>query len=373
MTTQGYRMCTRCIMDNACDPDIEFDASGVCNHCARYDRLAKSVMRSGDDAGLQALLEKIKRGGRGKRYDCVLGLSGGVDSTYTLYLAKKFGLRPLAAHYDNGWNYEVSVRNIKHVCEKLGVDLHTHVADWEEFKDLQLAFIKASVVDIEVITDHAILGVLFRTASQEGVKYILSGSNVATEGGVIVPSWLHDKNDLTHIKYIHKKFGTRKLRTFPGLGLWGIAYYWGLKGIRYTSLLNYVHYDKEEAKKTLMGELGFQDYGAKHHESTWTRFYQTYILPRKFGFDKRRAHFSSLINSGQMTRQQALEEIRKPPCSQELLNTDKALVLSKFGLTDEQFEEIMDAPVKKHTDYKVGRVWITLRAIHRWLREHRKR
>jgi len=372
MATHGYRICTRCIMDNISDPEIEFDADGVCNHCKRYDRQARNVIRTGDEAGLNKLLDKIKKGGRKKKYDCVLGMSGGVDSTYVAYLSKQFGLRPLAVHYDNGWNYEVSVRNIKHACEVLGIDLHTHVQDWEEFKDLQLAFIKASVVDIEMITDHAILGVLFRLASQEGVKYIVSGSNVVTEGGVIVRRICHDKNDLTHIKAIQKQFGTRKLRTFPGLGFWGILYYYGIKRIRYVSPLNYVPYDREEAKRTLMREIGFQDYGSKHHESSWTRFYQTYILPRKFNFDKRRAHFSTLINSGQMTREAALEEIRKPPCTEEMLNADKALVLSKFNLTEEEFEEIMDAPVKQHEDYKIGRVWVTLRSIHRWLRERGK-
>ena len=369
MTAQGYQICIRCIMDNASDPDIHFDANGVCNNCAAYDRSAGSYLRTdGQDKGeLNRVLEKIKKDGRGKRYDCVVGISGGIDSTYVVYMAKKLGLRPLAVHFDNGWNYEISVRNIKRVCEKLNVDLYTYVHDWDEFRDIQLAFLRASVVDIEMITDHAILGTLYRAASREGVRYIISGANVATEAGQSIASWVFDKKDLTHIKYLHRRFGTGKMRTFPGFGFWRAMYYWGIKRIRSVSLLNYLPYSKDEAMATLQTELGFEDYGGKHHESTWTRIYQTYILPRKFGFDKRRAHLSSLINSGQMTRKQALEEIKKPPCSEELLKADIDLVLSKFGLTEQEWDAIMKAPVKKHTDYKVGHAWRLVRRLYRLL------
>jgi len=358
-------------MDNASDGDIQFDANGVCNHCARYDRLMKSVVSAGDESKLNELVEAIKSSGRGKKYDSILGISGGTDSTYVAYLAKQLGLRPLAVSVDNGWDDPRAQSNVKNAVEKLGFDFCHYVLDAEEFKDLQLAFLKSPLAAIDMKTNHAILGVLFRKAGEHGVKYILSGSNVVTEGGVIVQATCHDKNDLTHIKAIHRKFGTRKLRTFPGLGLWGILYYYGIKRIKYVHLLDYVPYVKSQAQQILAREAGWQDYGGKHHESIWTRFYQTYILPRKFGFDKRRAHLSTLINSGQVTRAEALKEMEGPPCPPELLEQDKKTVLEKFGLTAEELEEIMNAPPKSHYEYKTGTAWILLRRLHRWLRERK--
>jgi N-acetyl sugar amidotransferase len=359
-------------MDTASDPDIDFDGNGVCNHCARYDRLAKNVVVADDETKLNELVDQIKKSARGKRHDSILGISGGVDSTYVAYLAKQLGLKPLVVSVDNGWDDEIAQMNVRNAVEKLRFDFHHYVLDWNEFKDMQLAFLRASVVDIEMLTDHAILGALFRMANRHRVKHILSGSNVATEGGMLIKSWEHDKNDWTHIKAVHKKFGTVKPRSFPNLGLWRIAYYYGLKRIKYTSLLNYVRYVKDEAKQTLIREIGFQDYGGKHHESVFTRFYQTYILPRKFGFDKRRAHLSTLICSGQIAREEALKEMEQPPCSQERLQKDKEQVLEKLGLSEAEFEDIMNAPVRKHEDFKIGRVWTTLRSIHRWIREHRR-
>jgi N-acetyl sugar amidotransferase len=348
-----YRMCSRCILDTADDPEIEFDDRGVCNHCLTYDRVAKERLVGGAERGhgLDGLLDKIKSDGERGDYDCVVGVSGGVDSTYVAYLAKQFGLRALVVHCDNGWNSELAVKNIENIVRRLDFDLFTYVINWEEFKDLQLSYLKASVVDIEAITDHAIVATLYKVASKNGIRHILSGENMATEG-VLPPHWVHNKNDLMNIKAIHRRFGVTRLKTFPTLGLLKKLYYQRAAGIRYVPILNYVDYVKEDAKRIISEELGWRDYGGKHYESIFTRFYQSYILPVKFGIDKRKSHLSTLICSGQMTREEALESVKAEPIDGDVLASDKEYVIKKFGLTAESFDSIMALAPRRHTDYR---------------------
>lgn len=365
-----YKQCSQCILDTNDDPEIFFDEKGICNHCHIYNDFLKNRIFLGEvgDDKLIALIKDIKESGRGKEYDCVLGISGGTDSTYVAWVAKQLGLRPLVVHLDNGWNSELSVKNIENVLNKLGFDLYTHVIDWEEFRDLQLSFLKASVVDIEMLTDHAIAAIIYKIAAKYNLKYILSGENISTEG-LLPASWVHNKNDLMNIKSIHNKFGKKKLKTFPQLGFAKLFWYEKIKHIKYIPILNFIDYNKVNAKQFLTESLSWRDYGGKHYESIWTRFYQSYILPRKFHIDKRKSHYSTLICSGQMTKEQALEEMKRPIIDEQLLKTDKEFVIKKFGLTDIEFENIMKLPVKKHTDYEsIMNVYKQVRPLYRVLK-----
>lgn len=346
-----YQVCTRCIMDTS-DPEITFDEAGVCNHCtdalARMNReLLGPVER---ERALNALVDKVKADGKGKEYDCIIGVSGGVDSTMVAYEVKRLGLRPLAVHFDNSWNSELAVDNVKRALDRLGIDLYTHVVDWEEFRDLQLCFLKASVANCEAPTDHAITALLFRMASKYRLRYILNGGNLATEA-ILPISWGHYNQDLKHLKALHRRFGQRPLRTMPTITVMDYLYYVFVRGTRTVPFLNYINYRKEDAKQLLTKELGWRDYGGKHYESVWTRFFQGYYLPTKFGYDKRRAHFSTLICSQQMSREQALAEMDRPAYDPELLRQDLQFVLKKFGLTQADFQAILDTPGKKATDY----------------------
>lgn len=348
-----YRICTRCIMDTS-DPDIEFDESGICNHCRRYNEMMKKELHH-DEQGqekLKLMINDIKEKGKSKEYDCVIGVSGGVDSTYVAYLVKKrFGLMPLAVHVDNGWDTELSVKNIENLCKSLDIDLYTKVLDWEEFKDLQLSFLKSSISNCEIPTDHAIVATLLQVAAENGIRYILIGTNLETEG-ILPKGWGYDNRDWKLIEGIHKKFGKTKLKTYPHYTLVDLFKYFVINRIQVINILNYVKYNKKEAKHIIEQELGWKDYGGKHYESLYTRFFQGYILPKKFNIDKRRAHLSSLICSGQMTKKEALEEMKKDPySSRELLEEDKEYVIKKLGLTEEEFEKIMSLPIKTFRDY----------------------
>lgn len=336
------------------DPEITFDENGICSHCRRYEYRARTELHydKAGEAQFKKIIENIKRDGEGKKYDCIIGVSGGVDSTYVAYCAKKLGLRPLAIHFDNGWDSELAVSNIENKIRKLDIPLKTYVVNWEEFKDVQLSFLKASVPNCEIPTDHAITASVYDLAIKEGVKYILGGGNITTEA-IMPESWGYNARDLRHLKAIHNKFGSQKLKTFPKLGI--IKWFYGtfVRGIKVIPVLNYIHYDKKEAKEIIQRELNWRDYGGKHHESIYTRFFQGYILPKKFGFDKRRAHFSTLINSGQMTREEAISEMKKGAYpSEEAVNADKIYVAKKLGLETGEFEKIMSEPVKSHLDYK---------------------
>lgn len=344
-----YRICTRCVMDTT-DPEITFDENGVCNHCHTYDRLVREHIVEGE-AGrrrLERLIADIKRAGQGKPYDCIIGVSGGVDSTYVAYLVKQWGLRPLAVHMDNGWDSELAVRNIEETLKRLEIDLYTEVLDWEEFRDLQAAFLKASTPDSEIPTDHAIVAVLGNMAAKLGVKYILIGNNVRTETH-LPRAWSQGHFDWKYIREVHKRFGTRPLKTFPHFDFF--TYYGRMLTQKRIAILDYVNYSKKEALRILQEELGWRYYGGKHYESIYTRFYQGYILPVKFGYDKRRCHLSSLICSGEITREKALEELKIPTYSPSMQEEDREYVVKKLGFTDEEFTAIMNAPKRNYWDY----------------------
>lgn len=346
-----YKICERCIMDTS-DTEITFDISGVCNHCRRYDSEVDKRVFKGDIAvnELNKLVDEIKRSGKKKEYDCVIGVSGGVDSTYVAYLCKSLGLNPLAVHFDNGWNSELAVSNIEKTLDKLGIDLYTNVIDWEEFKELQLSFLKASTPDGEIPTDHAIDSFLFKEAEKRNIKYIISGMNFASES-ISVPAWAYGHSDWKYIRSVHKKFSNKKLSNYPHYSLFDLFKWFVFNRIQIVSILNYIDYDKEEAKKILQKELSWVDYGGKHYESIYTRFFQGYILPKKFNIDKRRAHFSDLINSKQISRANALIEIEKEEYNSKLFSQDYNFVLKKFELSKDEFSEIMSKPILNFKNY----------------------
>ncbi len=355
-----YRICSRCIMDTT-DPDIFFDENGVCNHCNQHDRVYAELVPNGPDAEkqLSKLVTRIKEKGKGKKYDCIIGLSGGVDSTYVAFLVKKLGLRPLAVHLDNGWNSELAVKNVENIVTKLGIDLYTIVINWEEFRDLQLAYLKSGVVDLEVTSDHAIFASLYKLAKDNDISFVISGTNVATES-IMPKSWYYgSKDDLTNLKDIYNKYGSgKKLKTYPTQGFLKLLYFNLFHKLESVSILNYMPYVKSEVKEIIKKELGWRDYGGKHHESLITKFYQSYILPKRFGIDKRRAHLSNLICSGQLTREEALIDIQKPLyASQFELEKDTEYIIKKFGISRSEFDTIMNSQTNRHEDYKTDK-WI---------------
>jgi N-acetyl sugar amidotransferase len=347
-----YQQCSISVMDTIADPDISFDDKGISNYYYAYRKAEAELLVSGIEGRkkLEQIAEMIKQDGKDQPYDCIMGLSGGVDSTYVAYLAKSLGLRPLAVHFDNGWNSELAVMNIENIITKLGFDLFTYVINWEEFRDLQIAYLKASVVDIEAITDHAVFASLYRLAGERNIKHILSGTNVQTEN-TLPKSWIHPKSDHINIRSIHEQFGTLPLKTFPFMDAKVKRYYMEAKGVHSISVLNYVDYNKLAVKELIQRELGWRDYGGKHYESIWTRFYQGYILPEKFKIDKRKMHLSDLIFSGQISKEEALEELKKPISDPDQFKIDYEFVLKKLGLTKDEFEAIMKLPPRSHYDF----------------------
>ena len=347
-----YRQCTKCVLDTNDDPSMTFDMDGVCNYYHQYLEMADKYLPNATqrDALLEQKIDAIKKDGTGKDYDAVVGLSGGVDSTYVALLAKQFGLRVLGVHLDNGWNSELAVKNIESIVTKLDIDLFTYVIDWEEFRDIQMAFLRSSVVDIELVTDHAIFATLFQQAGKHNIRHILNGTNVVTET-TLPPHWIWHKTDHVHIKDIHQKFGRVPMKTYPLMNWKVKRYYQQWKGIQSWSILNFVPYKKSEVKQRIIEELHWRDYGGKHYESIFTRFYQGYILPTKFGIDKRKAHLSDLIFSGQMSREDALCELQKPICNVDQIEQDREFVIKKFGLSEAQFNDLMCESPRPHTDY----------------------
>ncbi len=346
-------VCKRCIMDSINDPDILINDDGLCNHCITFDfefnKLPKGINKEKE---LESIIKKIKLKGVGRKYDCLLGVSGGVDSSYLAYLCSIYGLRPLIIHFDNGWNSELSVLNIQNLLDKLGFDFETLVINWDEFKDLQLSYFKAGVVDLEFPTDHAILASMFKIAKKHNIKFVLSGHNVVTEGTYLPKSWVHSKLDYLNLKDIHKQYGSIKLRTYPYLSFIKRLYNFYNSQFEYIQLLNFVDYNKFEVKKKLISELSWKDYGGKHFESIFTRFYQGYILPNKFNIDKRVFHYSCLIQSEQITREQAIKLLQEPIYDINQLESDKKYVLKKLNFNEATFEEYMRAPIRKHNEFK---------------------
>jgi N-acetyl sugar amidotransferase len=353
--SQNYQICNACVMDTT-DSMIVFDDKGVCDHCNTF----KSVTLPTWDTGavgqekLTHLVEAIKSEGRGKDFDCIIGMSGGIDSSYLTYIAvEKMGLRPLVFHVDAGWNSQIAVNNIECIIDRLGLDLFTEVIDWQEMRDLQLAFFKSGVPHIDTPQDHAFFATMYKFATKHNVKYILTGANLSTECIRNPVEWMYYQSDSRQLKDIHKKFGSRPLRNFPITSiLWHKLWLPYFKGIKVVRPLNMVPYVKEEAKQLLMDRFGWQPYPQKHFESRFTKFYESYWLPKRFGYDVRRVQYSSLIVTGQMSRDEALAILKKPSYDEKTIRQEIEFVSNKLGITVDELSSFMDLPLRTYKDYK---------------------
>lgn len=347
-----YQICTRCVMDTS-DPEITFNAAGVCNHCIEFDQVTSKYWFPNEEGAkkLAAQIQRIKADGKGKDYDCIIGLSGGVDSSYLALKAHEWGLRPLVMHVDAGWNSELAVSNIEKIVKYCGYELHTHVVDWAEMKDLHLAFLRAAIPNQDVPQDHAFFANLYRFATKNDIKWILTGGNLATES-IFPKIWHGSAMDAINLRAIHGRFGSRKLKQYKTISF--MQYYFlfpFIKGMRTFRPLNFMPYDKEQAIRELESKIGWRSYGRKHGESIFTKFFQNYYLPMKFGYDKRRPHLSSLIMSGQMSRAEAMIALSESLYVPEELERDKAYVASKLSLTQFDFNKILAAKPTTHLDY----------------------
>ena len=364
----SHKQCSRCVMDTT-DREITFDTHGVCNYCRSFEAhfpsfdISKPVY---PESEMSAKLNEIKRVGKSQEYDCIVGLSGGVDSSYVAFLAKQYGLRPLCVHFDSGWNSELAVKNIESIVNHLGFDLFTYVCDWREMKDLQLSFFMAGVANCDIPQDHAFLAGLHEIAKKHNIKYLINGHNVATEF-VMPMDWGYTSHDLKHIRSIQKKFGTQKLKNYPKYSSFKkFIYYKYVNKIEAFNILNYISYDKSDVKHFLINELGWRDYGGKHYESRFTKFFQAHYLPYKWKIDKRKAHLASLIMTGQMTKEEALVDLEKPLYDSLELQDDKEYISRKLGVAVEELDAILDAPPKEYYEYGYSLILDTLRrALHK--------
>jgi N-acetyl sugar amidotransferase len=356
------------------DPEISFDAEGICSHCHEYDWMVRSSPQFGPQ-GASMLAEKvarIKKDGIGKPYDCIIGVSGGVDSSYVAWKVKSLGLRPLAIHVDNGWNSEIAVSNINTILQKMGIDLYTVVLDWEEFKDIQLAFLKASTPDAEVPSDHAIFASLYHQAKRIGVKHVITGLNLRTETH-LPKAWSQGHIDWGYMQSIQRQHGTRPIKAFPHY-----SFYQFITGFRHThettNILDYISYSKAEALNFLREELGWRDYGGKHFENVYTRWYQGYYMPVKFGYDKRRCHLSSRICSKELTREESLKQLEAPTYDPVRQQQDCEYVRRKFNLSEAEFHAIMTAPKRRfedfdsYTRFRHSRLYTTMLSTYQFIR-----
>ena len=355
MTERSYQICTSCVMDTT-DSMIVFDDHGVCDHCNTFKNVTLPSWDTGEggQAQLAALLDTIKREGQGKDFDCIIGMSGGIDSSYLTYIAKeKMGLRPLVFHVDAGWNSQIAVNNIERLIDGLGLDLFTEVIDWQEMRDLQLAFFKSGVSHIDTPQDHAFFATMYKFATQHNVKYILTGANLSTECVRNPVEWMYYQSDSRQLKDIHSQFGSRPLKTFPVTSiLWHKIWLPYIKGIKVVRPLNMVPYIKEEAKQLLMDRFGWQPYPQKHFESRFTKFYESYWLPKRFGYDVRRVQYSSLIVTEQMTRDEAIELLKKPSYDEATIRLEIEFVANKLGITSDELNSFLELPRRTYKDYK---------------------
>ena len=350
-----YQICTNCVMDTT-DSKITFDEKGVCDHCNTYytDILPKWHTDERGHKALEEIILKIKKEGEGKDFDCLMGMSGGIDSSYLLYvMVKKYGLRPLVFHVDAGWNSQIAVNNIERLVDGLGLDLYTEVINWEEMKDLQLAFFKSGVSHIDAPQDHSFFATMYKFASKHNIKHILTGGNYSTECVRNPLEWMYYQSDSIQLRDIYKKYGTGKLKDYPVSNiLWHKIYLPYIKGIKLIKPLDYIPYDKDKAMQLLVDKFGYQKYPQKHFESRFTRFYESYWLPKKFGYDTRKVQYSSLILTKQMTREDALEKLKYPAYDPETIMQDFEYIATKLGISKEELQSYMDAPNKTYKDYK---------------------
>lgn len=350
-------MCKRCVMRVEDDPDLTL-IDGICNHCHRYDKLLESRIASPEEAQslLKAQVATIKASTSSSGYDCLIGLSGGVDSTYVALLVKDLGLRPLAFHVDNGWNTPLAEGNIQKTIDHLELDVeHVRLAP-EVVLDLQRAFLYASTPDADVPSDHAIQASMWGLARKHGIKYVISGMNFRTES-IDVPSWSYGHSDWHYIRGVHRRFGRGSLGAYPHFSLMRLMLDNALRGLRIVSLLNYVPYERERVQRELETRLDWTPYENKHFENVFTRVFQGFILPVKFGIDKRRAHLSDLINSGQIERGEALAVLARPPYDEETMQGDIELLKEKLELSDVEFDRIMNAEPRSYRDF-ANRHWV---------------
>lgn len=354
MNQKTKQICARCIMDSSV-PNIQFDSVGNCNYCTDFLERCAHVLDDTSDVKakkLQALVAEVKRAGQGKRYDCIVGVSGGVDSSWVLVRCVELGLRPLAVHMDNGWNSELAQNNIANLVQALGVDLYTHVIDWPEYKALMQAFFDADVLDVELLYDNAMAAVNYQQAAKFGLKHLLAGTNSATEGMPMPKGWNWNKFDKRNIQAIGKRFTNTALRTFPSIGTLDFFRFRFIKGIRWVSVLDLMPYNKTAVLKELQEKYGYKPYPYKHYESIFTRFYQGYLLPTKFGIDKRKLHLGTLVASGQLDRAVALRDLEGIPYPSEAqLSQDRQYFLKKMGWTQAQLEAYISRPPIAHDVY----------------------
>lgn len=333
------------------DTEISFDENGICNHCNDYEE-RKILYKIKSNGSVKDLIDRIKSNSLRKKYDCIVGVSGGVDSSYVALIAKKYDLRVLLVHLDNGWNSELAIHNIQKIVDYTGFDLHTIVIDWKEFKDIQKSFFHADVVDLELVSDHAIFASVYEISKKYGVRYILNGENFETEA-IMPKSWNWSKSDATNIKDIHRIYGSGiKPKTFPFMSTLKKVYFKFIYRIESIQILNLIEYNKEKAISLLESEIGWVNYGGKHFESIFTRFYQGLILPKKFNIDKRKAHLSTLINSGQITKDEAINSLNSISYSEELQKEDFDYVCKKLGFEKSELENYLNRPSKSHSMYK---------------------
>lgn len=356
-----YKICTRCVMDTSA-MDITFDDHGACSYCTRFLRDSARILH-GDPAKRREDLEKfvaaVKAGGKGRKYDCIIGVSGGVDSSWGLVQAVRLGLRPLAVHMDNGWNSELAQHNIANLVRGLGVDLYTHVIDWDEYRNLMQAFFDADVIDVELLYDNAMLAVNYQQATRQGLKFILAGSNTATEGMSLPPRWRWLKMDRRNIEALGHRFGGVRLKSFPSIGVLGYVWQEFVARRNWIPFIDFFEYNKFDALRMLQEEFGYKPYPYKHYESIFTRFYQGYLLPKKFGVDKRRTHLGTLVATGQMSREAALKDLEGLPYpSEKALDEDRRYFLKKMGWTREDLDAYIARPEKRHDVYPTEkRLW----------------
>jgi N-acetyl sugar amidotransferase len=355
MTTRPYQICTNCVMDTT-DSKIVFDEKGVCDHCNTFYKDVLPNWHTGErgQRELDAMVAQIRKDGEGRDFDCIIGMSGGIDSSYLLYIAKeKLGLRPLVFHVDAGWNSQEAVNNIERLVDKLKLDLYTEVIDWEEMRDLQLAFFKSGVPHIDTPQDHSFFATMYKFAKQHNVKYILTGANLSTECIRNPLEWMYYQSDSIQLRDIHRQFGTRPLKNFPVTSiLYHKVYLPYIKGIRVVRPLNYGQYIKQDAMKLLQEKFGWQPYPQKHFESRFTRFYEGYWLPARFGYDTRKVQYASLIVTGQMTRDEALERLKAPALDSDTQRQEFEYVATKLGITVPELQGYFDMPKKTFRDYK---------------------
>lgn len=354
MNTRAYQICTQCVMDTS-DSMIQFDEHGVCDHCRDFEQNVKPNWHTDarGRAQLEKTIEKIKQDGKDRDFDCIMGMSGGADSSYLLHLAvKEFGLRPLVFHVDGGWNSQIAVNNINVMIDKLGLDLYTEVINWEEMKDFQLSYFKSGLASIDIPQDHAFVATLYNFADKHKIKYILNGTNISTECVRNPLEWLYYGTDMALIKDIRKRFGTIELKTYPFSSVLRHKLYLRyIKKVQVVKPLNFVPYIKEEAMQLLEKEYGWQPYPQKHFESRFTKFFEGYWLPQKFGYDTRKVQYSSLILTGQMTREEAIELLSKPAIDPQEAEQDFEYIATKLGIEVSELHSYMNGPNKSYKDY----------------------